>query len=138
MIAPGSKCAGTINGTLKIMESCRPVKIVPHIVFAGPKQLDGRAADNFGDPCTLDRVIVRQPPAKTAAHAWKMHGDVAFGNAERLGHLLQATLWRLTRHPKLQLAIRELCRAVLRLQGRMGDEGIKISGFHNLVALLEN
>jgi hypothetical protein len=49
-----------------------------------PEQLD-RRVDLLGDPGRLNRVVVLQPPAKAAAAAHHVRGDVALLDAERLG-----------------------------------------------------
>src|SRR5260370_511357 len=108
------------------MESGRPIKIVRHIVFARPQQLH-RNSDGFRDPCRLDHVIIAETAAKAAPDAGKMKLYVGRSQAYRPGDQVKTGLRSLAGGPDFQLAILEVCGAVLRLHRSMSDEGISIS-----------
>ena len=55
-----------------------------------------------------------------------MYGDIGGLETQGLGHKLAAGVWVLGRGPDLHLAVMEVGRAVLGLQGCVGDKGIGI------------
>ena len=136
MIAPRDKIAGRVHAGFQIVIASGAVEIMAHIVFAGPQQLHGRAG-YFRDPCAFDHVIIREAPAKAAAHPREMDGDVAFLDAQRFGDLSQAPLRSLTRDPHFEFAVAVMCRAVLRLERRMRDKRIVVSRLDDLCGILE-
>src|SRR5579864_1778856 len=105
MIAPRHELAGGIHAAFQKVETRWPIKIMVHVIFARPEQLDRRATEDLGNPRPFNHVVVGQPPAEPAAHAWKMNGDVALGDAERLGDLRQPALRRLAGHPHFEFAV---------------------------------
>jgi len=78
--------------------------VMDNVVFARPEQLD-RRVNLLGDPRGLDRVVVLQPPAKAAAPAHHVRGDVALFDAECLGDQLQTVARQGAAGPHLQLAV---------------------------------
>src|SRR6185503_9333603 len=118
------------------MKSCGPVEIVRHIVFARPQQLD-RDAYRFGDPRSLDHIVVAKTPAKAAANAREVKLDVGGSQASCPGHQVDTGLRSLGGGPDFQLSILEVGSAVLRLQWSMGDIGISISSFDHFRGALQ-
>src|ERR1700675_1916086 len=50
VIAPRHQLAGGIHSSLHKVKTRRTIKIMMHVVFARPEQLDGRASELFRDP----------------------------------------------------------------------------------------
>src|SRR5262245_18301837 len=103
------------------MKSRRSVQVVGHVVFTGPRQLDGHA-DLFRDRCRLDDIVVAEAATKTTANAREVKFDVSGSNAQRSRHKIEPAGWSLRRCPDFQLPVFEVGRAVLWLHRRVRDE----------------
>jgi hypothetical protein len=109
----------------------RANRILPHILFAGPDDLDG-AVDLLGDAGGDHDHVDVEPPAECTAEHVVVDLDLLARDPERLGGLGLAARLDLGAEPELATAGRHMGRAVERLHRRMGKEGQLICCFDPL------
>jgi hypothetical protein len=131
VILPGDDPSLGVEAALEAVPARRAVEAVPHVVFTGPDQLDGRPG-LAGDPGRLDHVLIGQPAPETAPGPDNVDGDVFGLQAQGLGDKLATGLRILGRRPDLHLSVQEPGGAVLGLQVRMGDVGVGVFGLDRL------
>ena len=133
---PGHQLAGGVQPALELVPPGRAVEALADIVLPGPEELDRRAGLP-GDPGGLDHVLIRQAPAESPAAPDQMNRDVLGPDTQGLGHQLPAGLGVLGRCPDLHAAFAIMRRAVLRLEGSMGQVGIVVGRLDPLGGTLQ-
>ena len=67
VIAPRDELAGRVDAAREVVEAGAAIRIVLHVVFARPQQLDRHAGHLLRDRRRFDHVVVGQAPAEAAA-----------------------------------------------------------------------
>src|SRR6478736_9934511 len=105
MIVPRAEFSLGIDRALEVVESAGPAEaVLPHIVLARPRQLDGRA-ELQGNGSRLDHVVVGQAPAETAAAADEVDFQLFLRDGQGLGDKILRRARRLGSRPKLDAAV---------------------------------
>ena len=131
MVAPRHEVPGVVETTFQEVVAAGAEEVVARVVFARPQQLD-RDSRLLRDERGLKHVVEVQAPAEAPTHAGQVDRDLVLGNAHGLAEVAARELGRLGRRPHLELAIAEVGRRVLRLERRVGEEGILVGGLERL------
>ncbi len=106
----------------------RPVKVVPHVLFARPHELD-RLAELLGDEHRLaDIFLDGAAPAEAAAEHRAVHHDLVIRDAGGDGGGGERGGGALGRHPDLDSVGSDVRGAGLRLHGRVREERDRVVG----------
>ena len=112
-----------VNRRLELGQVHGAVKVVPHVFFARPQQLNRRTVAGHGHLHGLADKVHFQSAAKATAEQRHVHGDIVFLDARHFGGHGARQGRHLRGHPNLDLAVDDLRGAVHGLQGGVGQVG---------------
>ena len=118
MVMPDAQPPVGAEAGAHVMETGRPIVVVPHVVFARPDHLHGRT-DRLRQVRGLGGVVRRQPPSEAAADARHLDRHRLARDAEDPGNHLRSGRRHLQRPEDLAAAVVHVRDAVLRLERRV-------------------
>ena len=130
MVSPAGQVSGGIERAFQIVVARGAVMIVLEIVFAGPKQLHGRA-NHFRNPPGLQHVVIGQSPSEAAARTQQVNRDILRRNTHQFGNFLARVPGSLRRRPEFNLAVGVVSHTIFRFHLRVGEEGIRVRSLHH-------